>query len=62
MISGEIKINGSVGDFLEPMSGGEIYVKGNAGNFVGSSYLGVARNERGKLLLTETLKITWGVL
>jgi Formylmethanofuran dehydrogenase subunit C len=40
MISGAIKIKGSVDNFLgAEMSGGEIYVKGNAGDFVGSSYL-----------------------
>ena len=35
MISGEIKINGSVNDFLgSEMTGGLIYVKGNAGNLL----------------------------
>tara|TARA_B100000963_G_scaffold195405_1_gene170103 strand:- start:436 stop:1257 length:822 start_codon:yes stop_codon:yes gene_type:complete len=54
MISGEIKIIGSVDDFLgAEMSGGQIYVKGNAGNFVGSSYLGVKQGMKGGEIFIE---------
>jgi formylmethanofuran dehydrogenase subunit C len=35
------------------MSGGEIYVKGNAGNFVGSSYLGVKQGMKGGEIIID---------
>ena len=54
MISGAIKIKGSVDNFLgAEMSGGEIYVKGNAGNFVGSSYLGVKQGMKGGEIIID---------
>ena len=54
MISGEIKINGSVDNFLgAEMSGGEIYFKGNAGNFVCSSYLGVKQGMKGGEIIID---------
>ena len=49
----KIKINGSVDNFRAEMSGGEIYVKGNAGDFVGSSYLGVKQGMRGGEIIID---------
>ena len=54
MISGEIKVNGSVHDFLgAEMSGGLIYITGNAGNKAGGPYLGKKTGMTGGEIVIE---------